>query len=132
MGEVMNNLTTWVAFVAGLSVATERITEIVKGFIKQLAFEKDRTSEEQRRAEENRKATIQIIAIAIGALLSFLTYEQIRAAMSLPAETWPKIGVCLVFGAMASGGSGMWNSALDIVREVNKQKQVLTDKLKSR
>ena len=29
----------------------------------------------------------------------------------------------LLFGALASGGSGMWNSALDIVREVKQQKE---------
>jgi len=38
---------------------------------------------------------------------------------------------CLVFGAMASGGSGMWNSALDIVREINQQKQIVTEALKA-
>jgi len=31
---------------------------------------------------------------------------------------------------MASGGSGFWNSALDIVRAVNTQKQLMTDKRK--
>jgi hypothetical protein len=36
----------------------------------------------------------------------------------------------LVFGAMASGGSGIWNSAVDIMREVNTQKQIVTDKMK--
>jgi len=32
---------------------------------------------------------------------------------------------------MASGGSGLWNSALDIAREVNRQKQLVTEQLKA-
>jgi hypothetical protein len=35
----------------------------------------------------------------------------------------------LLLGALAAVGSGIWNSALDILREVNKQ--MLTDKLKA-
>jgi len=37
----------------------------------------------------------------------------------------------LLIGAMASGRSGMRNGALDTVREVNRQKQILTEHLKS-
>jgi hypothetical protein len=125
MSDLMNTLTAWVAFVAGLSVATERITEIIKGFIERLSLEKA-----PGKPEEVRKAIIQIIAIVVGGVLAFVTYGQIQAALKLPGDLSLKLGVCLVFGAMASGGSGMWNSALDIVREVNKQKQVLTEKLK--
>lgn len=126
--DLMNSLTAWIAFVAGLSVATERVTEIVKGYWGRVAFER----EDDPKAEEKRKARIQILAIVVGAGLSFITYQQIQPALKLPVDTWSRVAVCVVFGAMASGGSGLWNSALDIVREANKQKQVLTDKLKGR
>ena len=123
-----SSLTVWIAFVAGLSVATERVTEILKGYLGKLAFER----EDDPKAEERRKARIQILAIVVGAVLSFVTYQQIQPALKLPADAWSRVAICIVFGAMASGGSGLWNSALDIVREVNKQKQVLTDKLKGK
>lgn len=117
----MDKLTAWIAFVAALSVATERITEIVKGFVPWL------TQDKKGPLEELRKALIQILAVAIGTLLAALTYGQMQSALNLQgAPGW----MCFVLGAMASGGSGLWNSALDIVREINRQKQVLTDKLK--
>jgi hypothetical protein len=124
----METLTAWIAFIAGLSVATERITEIVKGFIaRTLAIEK----RDDPAKEEHRKAFVQVLAIVIGGVLAFLTYDQIQGVLKLPADTSAKLGISFVFGAMASGGSGLWNSALDILREVNKQKQEITDKLKA-
>ncbi len=123
----MDNLTAWIAFVAGLSVATERITEIIKSAIaRTLSLEKADPAR-----EEHRKALVQVLAIVVGAVLAFLTYDQIRETLHLPGEGWAKVWIALVFGAMASGGSGLWNSALDIVREVNKQKQEITDRIKA-
>jgi len=118
----MTNLTALLAFVAGLSVATERITEVIKGLWPWLTTEKRAT------AEEVRKAVVHILAIAIGAVLAWLSYSQVASVIGSQAGS---IGMYLLFGAMASGGSGLWNSVLDIVRETNRQKQVLTDKLKA-
>lgn len=121
----MDRLTTLFAVLAALSVATERITEVIKGLpviSSWLAVEKTGS------AEEFRKAVIHILAIVIGAILASQTHDQLTAALSLPSSG---LWIYLLFGAMAAGGSGLWNSALDIVREVNRQKQILTDKLKS-
>ena len=75
-------------------------------------------------AEEFRKAFVQLLAISAGALLTWSMENQ------LPKGVDHKWYVYLIFGAMASGGSGLWNSVLDIVREANKQKQLATDRLK--
>ncbi len=95
---------------AALSLATERITELIKGLpvvSRWLAIERARGST----AEEFRKASIHLLAIAVGTFLARLIQDQLSTAVSV------------------SGGgfwmSGLWNSALDIVREVNKQKQIL-------
>jgi hypothetical protein len=117
----MDKLTILFAFFAALGVATERITEVIKGFVPWLAFE------QKGMAEELRKAAIHILAIVIGSLLASQTYSQLPTSFGLPAGGFV---MYLLLGAIASGGSGLWNSALDIVREVNKQKQILTDKLK--
>lgn len=121
----MDKLTTVFAFLATLSLATERIAETIKGlpfFSRWLAVEKAEAS-----SEEARKATIHVMAIAIGTFLAYVAREQISAAVGIQyGGFWP----CLLFGAMASGGSGLWNSALDIIREVNKQKQLVTEQLK--
>jgi hypothetical protein len=124
----MNNLTSLLGFLTALSLATERITETIKGLpglSLWLAVEKASGST----AEEFRKAFIHILAIAIGTLLAWLTKDQLSTAVGL---YYSGFWVYLLFGAMASSGSGLWNSALDIVREVNKQKQILTEQLKSK
>jgi hypothetical protein len=131
----MDQLTTLLGFVATLSVATERITETIKGlpFLSPwLAVEKQSGS----KAEEFRKAWIHILAIAVGTGLAYLTLGQLPGAgvsfVSVQNAQPPNLTMCFVFGAMASGGSGLWNSALDIAREVNRQKQLVTERLKPR
>ncbi len=120
----MENVTGLLAFLAALSLATERITEVIKGTPLLSRWFVD---EKAGGWEEARKASIQVLAILIGTILTRLTQDQLPSMVGLNySGGW----ICLLFGAMASGGSGIWNSALDIVREVNKQKQVLTEKLK--
>src|SRR5712692_8465793 len=124
----MDNLTSFLGFLAVLSLGTERITETIKGLpilSSWLAVEKASGSS----AEEFRKASIHILAIAIGTLLTWLASDELSNAIGM---SFGGFWAFLLFGAMASGGSGLWNSALDIVREVNRQKQILTDQLKSR
>ncbi len=123
----MDKLTSLLGFLAALSLATERITETIKGFpilSRWLAVEKASGST----AEEFRKASIHVLAIAIGTILAGLTQDQLSIAMGIHYSGFWSY---LLFGAMASGGSGMWNSVLDILREVNRQKQVLTEQLKA-
>ncbi len=123
----MNALTNLLAFLAALSLATERITEVIKGFpglSQWLTVEKA-----DRSKEEFRKAAIHIIAIAVGTVLVSMTQDQLSTVVGVK---YSGFWAWLLFGAMASGGSGLWNSALDIVREVNKQKQIVSDQLKQK
>jgi hypothetical protein len=124
----MDKLTSLLGFLAALSLATERITETIKGLpglSRWLAVEKASGST----SEQFRKACVHFLAIAIGTSLAGLTHDQLSAALGLPYNGF---WAYLLFGAMASGGSGLWNSALDIVREVNRQKQIVTEQLKSK
>jgi len=121
----MGNWTALFAFISGLSVATERITEVIKGLpgiSTWLAVDKTGT------AEEFRKAIVQLLAIVVGSVVASQTYDVVASSLSLPSG---RPTIYILCGALASGGSGLGNSALDIVRETNKQKQILTDKLKS-
>src|SRR5258708_3521829 len=123
----MDKLTTFLGILTALSLATERITETIKGLpvlSRWLAVEKETGSQ----AEELRKAAIHVLAIAIGTTLVALTLDQLSTVVGVKISgPW----VPPLLGAMASGGSGMWNSALDIVREVNKQKALVTDQMKA-
>jgi hypothetical protein len=121
----MDKLTTLVSFLAALSVATERITEIFKSLpllSKWFAVEKKDPT-----LEELRKASVQFVAVLSGTLVTYLAGAQLSQQFGVSNMHWY---VYWVFGAMASGGSGIWNSVLEIVREVSLQKQIATDKLK--
>ncbi len=122
----MDKLTTLLSFLAALSFATERITEMVKGLpILSAWFAVERKPGPE---EEFRKASVQGLALLAGTLVAYLVRDPLAKQFGVtdlsPYTYW-------VFGAMASGGSGIWNSALDIVREVNRQKQIATEKLKA-
>lgn len=116
------DLNKLLAILAALSVATERITEVIKTMPLLSKWFADEKEEPHR--EELRKLSIHLLAIAIGALLA----SQLPKVDGLPSDHWY---IFLIYGAMASGGSGVWNSALDIVREFNKQKQLVTDQMKA-
>ncbi len=124
----MDKLTSLLSILIALSLATERITETIKGLpyvSGWLAMEKSPDSS----AEEFRKAFIQLLAIAIGTALTYTVQGQVFPSLGIPSG---HLSICLLFGAMASGGSGMWNSALDIVRDVSKQKELLVKGSKSK
>ena len=69
-----------------------------------------------------------MLAIAVGTFLASQTLDQFSLAFGQKVSGF---WVPLILGAMASGGSGLWNSALDTVREISKQKQFVTDELKN-
>jgi hypothetical protein len=123
----VDKLTAFLTFLATLSLATERITEAVKGLpglSLWLAAERPAGA-----LEEARKASIHLIAIMVGTVLTAMTQQQLQSVLGWSVTGfWP----CFLFGAMASGGSGLWNSALDIAREVNRQKQLYTNELKAK
>jgi hypothetical protein len=123
----MDKLTAVLASLAVLSLATERITEAIKGlpFLNKLLA----TEQQEKSKEEIRKAAIHILAIAVGTTLAYMTRDQLSTALGIKFDSFL---ICLVYGAMASGGSGFWNSVLDVARQFNKQKQLVTEELKKR
>jgi hypothetical protein len=119
----MDSIMAFLAFLAALGVATERITEAIKGLPGLSSWF---AAEKTGMTEEFRKATVQILAIVVGAVLvSQVSDEAISAGLKIQ----PGLAAYVVLGALASGGSGMWNSLLDITREVKKQKEELTKKM---
>lgn len=119
----MEKLTGLLAFLVTLSLATERITEVVKGFplvTKWFAVEKPDPD-----FEAWRKASVQFLAIFVGTVLAMQVPDAVAAAVgTAKPEGWSFL--YLLFGALASGGSGLWNALLDITREVKKQRELLT------
>lgn len=118
----ITNISTLVALVAALSIASERLVEIVKGYFPSLNQSNPDPIKEYRR-----RSAIQFIAVAAGIITAFL------AAPALPENTIPNNWTAkFALGLLASGGSGFWNSIQGYVsqaKEVKKaeaqQKQVV-------
>lgn len=113
---MFTSLSTFIALVAGISVAVERVIEVVKGAIPRLA-------NPWSASDNYRKALLQVMSIVAGAIIAWQMKSQIQA--TLPAGLaagvdWPTYAMV---GLMSSGGSGLWNHVLDIVRSVKEEKE---------
>jgi len=113
-------LATIVSLLVALSVASERLVEIIKGLIPALNQENTDPTKEGWR-----KAGLQVLAVAAGITTAFL------ASPVIPDIFIPK-GVTgnLALGLLASGGSGFWNSVLSYVTKAKDVKTAEADNKK--
>jgi hypothetical protein len=97
----INNISSVVTLLAALSVASERLVEIVKGFSAFLS-----TENPDAKLERWRKTVLQILALFAGLLTAWLTKDTttIKALIPDTPLAWIPLGL------LASGGSGFWNS----------------------
>ena len=121
----MEDLTAILSFLVVLSLATERITEVIKKVpgLSRVLFKK---REEGSNAELARQMAVQVLGIIVGTAFAYQVMDSIGDLLGVSAVNF---WMCLLFGALASGGSGLWNSLLDIVREFKIQKE--KDRLRS-
>jgi hypothetical protein len=101
------DLTASVTAIIALSVAAERVVEIIKGMFVWLDKEKADPKQEARR-----RATLQGLAAVAGMGLSILAWPVTKTL--LPTTSNPTSTI-IAFGLLASGGSGFWNSILGYV-----------------
>jgi hypothetical protein len=104
------DLTATVTAIIALSVAAERVVEIVKGIVVWLDKERENPKEEARR-----RASLQFLAAVAGVLVSVLAWPVTR---TLLPETGNPASTIVAFGLLASGGSGFWNSILGYVMSI--------------
>lgn len=95
-----------VGVILALSIASERLVEIIKGFVPWL----DRKASDPR-VEGRRRSGLQILAVCSGVLTAFLARDYIPLEIAKPTQTWSILGL----GLLASGGSGFWNAILTYV-----------------
>jgi hypothetical protein len=118
-------LSAVVSLLVVLSIASERLVEIVKGLSTWLNEER-----QDPRQEGWRKAALQFLAVVAGIVTAFLGQPAIQSA---GIQGWDTPTAVLGLGLLASGGSGFWNSILaymknvkDLNKELVKEKQKLT------
>jgi hypothetical protein len=117
-------LSTIVTFILALSIASERLVEIIKGFIPDLNKEASDPD-----AEGRRRAYLQLLAVFAGILTTFLAWDYIPLNAQIKSEA-DKYWSILGFGLLASGGSGFWNSILTYITKVKDIKKVEADEKK--
>ncbi len=97
-------LTTVISLLIALSIASERLVDIIKGLVPWLNRPRRKPAEEGWR-----KAALQVIAVVAGITTAWLAGPAVPAF--LPHDLTGK----LALGLLASGGSGFWNSILTYV-----------------
>ncbi|KYG08010.1 hypothetical protein BE21_26095 [Sorangium cellulosum] len=117
----IQQLSTIIAVLVALSVASERLVEITKGFVPYLN-KRDPTTNPKGLEEPHRRAALQILAIVSAILVTIAAGPAIpKDVLSTPDDMFGLIAI----GLLASGGSGLWNGVLSYVDEVKKVRSEL-------
>lgn len=104
-----DKLISIVGLILALSIASERLVEIVKGYIPWL-----NTAAATNEGDGRRRATLQLMAVLAGVTTAWLSRDYIPTEISDVAHGWSFLGL----GLLASGGSGFWNAILSYVLKV--------------
>lgn len=111
------NLSSFLTYIAALSMATERVTE----FLKRIPWLSSLLSTpKQGTSEDLRVIAVNLLAALVGTVLCHAFPAALQSAGTGDGKE-PSWFLCFGLGLLASGGSGFWNSALDTLRGV-KQK----------
>ena len=122
-----DTLISLVSLLVILSIAAERLVEIVKGPFAWLN-ETERPSDgavreailEWQRRENYRKTALHVLSIGAGIVTALLSLEVLSSYFP---EDINKSLLVIGMGVLASGGSGFWNSVLGYLNEVKKIKK---------
>lgn len=118
------NLSTLVSLLVALSVASERLVEIIKGLFPSLNQENS-----DPKKEGWRKAALQFLAVLAGIITAVLAQPAIKDVVS---AGWSTPTGVVALGLLASGGSGFWNSVLTYVTKVKDMKKMDAEEKKAR
>jgi len=106
MENVINlvGLTEIVGVILTLSIAAERLAEIIKGLVPFLSIKKV-----DPKIEGRRRSALQVISVVTGIVTAYLAKPYFPPELAArTSEGWAIVGL----GLLASGGSGLWNSIL--------------------
>jgi hypothetical protein len=117
-----------VGLLAALSVASERLVEIVKGLVPWLNTDKTEgtsPTDDNKRSEGRRRAALQILAVVAGCITAWLAWPAVSTALTQASiADGDKTLWILSLGLLASGGSAFWNSVLTYLLNVKNLKEL--------
>lgn len=120
------SLTTIVALLVALSVATERLVEIVQGACGWFREKENATDKQKAR----RKARVEALAVFSGIATTAIAWPVVGGM--LPGSWGKNTLVMIAMGLLASGGSGFWASVQAYILAVKNIKQLDVDERKRR
>ena len=103
-----NDITNAVSLLAALSVATERLVEIVKGGVPWLNLQRSPPKQEGWR-----QVCLHVLAVFAGIITAYLANAALQGIIP---GAWSNVGGICVIGLLVSGGSGFWNSILSYLK----------------
>jgi hypothetical protein len=117
---MLDQLTALVSTLLALSLAVERVVEILKGLIRVWPF----TPQEDGDKEDRRSAAIHILSAIIGSVIAALGHIAIIGSWNASSPLDNTTNVVLA-GLLSCGGSAFWNHVLDILKamKVNREAQ---------
>lgn len=113
-----------------LSVATERVVEIVKSLSGFLTEENPDSTKDRLR-----RAVLHLLGVASGVLIAWLTWPVVAQVLdNTQADVTRPIHLptVLALGLLASGGSGFWNTILTHVLNLKELKKTEVRERKER
>ena len=113
------NLTAIISLLVALSVASERLVEIIKGLFPVINQENP-----DPKKEGWRKTFLQFLALAAGIATAWF------ASPVVPGNLLHGFSGNLVLGLLASGGSGFWNSILTYANKAKELKAAQAESVK--
>lgn len=111
-----------VSVILALSLASERLVEVVKGIFPKLGEPLADVN-----AEARRRMILQLLAIAAGITTAVLAADTLKTVLSddakklLDRNEWELL---VGLGLLASGGSGLWNGVLGYVQQIKNLKKL--------
>ena len=117
----LEQLSTVVTLLVALSVAAERLVEIVKN-----AFRFLREENPAPDREGYRKVALQVLAIVAGIATALLAKPTIEGIVPGP---WSSPLGIVALGLLASGGSGFWHSVAGYVSSVKDVRRAEAQKI---
>jgi len=114
-------LTKIVTLLVTLSVATERIVEVIKGWVPWL-----NNQDVDPRKEGFRQAILHLLAVGGGCATATLAAPVVKTTLGI-GQMDSINGLVFLIGLCASGGSGFWNSILTYLLKVKDIKASTAD-----
>ena len=113
-----DSITSFVTLILSLSVATERLVEIIKGLLP-YAWLSEKQTEPAK--ERQRKTRLQLLAVVAGMATALLSSSYVSTDLLEVNHSFHVI----VLGLLASGGSGFWNSVSTYTLDLKNSQQKL-------